>query len=257
MIKSAALIGLQTITIKEVTRFTRIWIQTIIAPIITTTLYFVIFGNVIGRFVPTQNGMSYMDFIVPGLIMLSIINNSYMNVVSSFFSSKFQRSVEEILVSPTPNAYILLGYVSGGVLRGLVVGAIVWIIAQFFQPTPIHNFFLMLIITLLTATLFSLAGFVNAMFARKFDDISLVPTFILTPLTYLGGVFYSVSALPDIWRDVSYANPILYIINAFRYSFLGITDVPIGIAFAIIIFATVVLFFVALFLLNKGFGLRH
>lgn len=250
------MVQLQTIINKEFVRFFRIWIQTIIPPIITTSLYFIIFGNLIGTHIPAINGFRYIDFIVPGLIMMSIINNAYVNVVSSFFSAKFQRSIEEILVSPTPNSLILIGYVSGGIIRGVAVGIIVGIVASFFTDIKIFHPLLTLLVVFITSTLFALGGFINAMFARKFDDVSLVPTFLLQPLTYLGGVFYSISLLPPFWQKVSLANPILYVINAFRYGFLGTTDIDIIPALIVITVVTVVLFFAALTLLNRGFGLR-
>ncbi len=250
------LVSFQTILIKEVRRITRIWVQTVIPPAITTSLYFVIFGNLIGPRIGEMAGHRYMDFIVPGLIMMAVINNSYANVVSSFYSSKFQRHVEEMLVSPTPNFLILLGYIGGGVARGLMVGAVVTLIALFFSDLKIHNAAVLLSVVLLTSVLFSLAGFINAIYARSFDDISIIPTFVLTPLTYLGGVFYSIGLLPDFWQAVSLANPILYMVNTFRYGFLGVTDIRVGVAYGIILVFVVGLFTFALSLLNRGVGIR-
>ncbi len=250
------LIAFQTIVVKEIRRFTRIWVQTLLPPAITMTLYFVIFGNLIGPRIGEMNGHKYMDFIVPGLIMMSVITNSYANVVSSFFGMKFQRSIEELVVSPVPNWVILTGYVTGGVVRGLLVGLIVTLLSLGFTDLQVHSPVVMLSVALLTAILFSLGGFINAMFATKFDDISIVPSFILTPLTYLGGVFYSISLLPDFWRVVSLANPILYIVNAFRFGILGVTDINVGVAFLMIIGFTVALFCLSLHLLNKGKGIR-
>ena len=249
-------IAYQTIVIKEVKRFSRIWVQTILPPAITTTLYFVIFGNLIGPRIGEMDGFRYMDFIVPGLIMMSVITNSYSNVVSSFYSSKFQRNIEEMLVSPVPNYIILLGYVSGGVARGLAVGFVVTLVALFFSDLTIHSLGVLVSVVLLTAVLFSLGGFINGVFARSFDDVSIVPTFVLTPLTYLGGVFYSINMLPDIWRVVSMANPILYMVNTFRYGFLGISDIGLGIAYTIVLAFTGGLFVFALQLLNRGVGIR-
>lgn len=250
-------IEFKTIVRREVTRFMRIWVQTIIPPIITTALYFVIFGNLIGRHIPSMHGYDYIDFIVPGLIMMSVINNSYVNVVSSFFSSKFQRHIEELLVSPTPSLLILLGYLSGGILRGLVVGGIVVFVSSCFTDLKLLHPFFTIMIVLLTATMFALGGFINAIFARKFDDTSLVPTFILQPLTYLGGVFYSISLLPEFWQKISLANPILYVINAFRYGLLGVSDIDISIAVGIIVLVTTVFFVIAWYLLDRGIGLRN
>ena len=241
---------------KEIIRFTRIWQQTIIPPVITTTLYFVIFGNLIGPRIGEMEGFDYMNFIVPGLILMSVITNSYANVASSFFSAKFQRSIEELLVSPTANMTILFGYVAGGVARGIVVGLVVTLVSLFFSKLEIYNFPVLISITMLTSILFALGGFTNALFARKFDDISIIPTFILTPFTYLGGVFYSIKLLPDFWQTVSHFNPVLYMINAFRYGFLGISDISLLYSYLIIMGFIVVLFIINLKLINRGFGLR-
>jgi ABC-2 type transport system permease protein len=246
----------KTIVIKEMNRILRIWGQTLVPPAITMTLYFLIFGQLVGSRIGQMGGHRYMDFIVPGLVMMSVIQNAYANVVSSFFGSKFGRYVEELLVSPTPNWIILLGYVSGGVMRSCMVGAIVLVVALLFTDLSIAHPLVMFASVFLAAVLFSLAGFVNAVYAKKFDDISIIPTFILTPLTYLGGVFYSVSLLPEFWRNVSMANPILYTVNAFRFGVLGESDVPIATAFAIMLVAIVVLGAFCLRLLDKGVGLR-
>jgi ABC-2 type transport system permease protein len=254
---SYKLIALQTILIKEVRRFLRIWVQTLVPPVITIALYFVIFGNLIGSRIGNMGGYSYMEFIVPGLIMMAVVNNSYANVVSSFFSQKFQRSVEELLVSPVPNHIILLGFVGGGVARGLAVGLIASVISLFFSGLHMHNFLVTVAVILLSAVVFSLGGFINAVYARNFDDISIIPTFVLTPLIYLGGVFYSVQALPDAMRVVSHFNPIFYMINAFRYGVLGVSDVSVPYAFGILLLFTVSLFAFALYLLRRGKGLRH
>src|SRR5690606_7152796 len=220
---------------KEVRRFTRIWPQTLLPPAITMTLYFLIFGNLIGSRIGEMDGYRYMEFIVPGLIMMAVITNSYSNVVSSFFSTKFQHSIEELLVSPIPNWAILAGYITGGVARGLAVGLIVTGMALVFTDLAIQHIGITVSMVVLTAILFSLGGFLNALFARSFDDISIVPTFILTPLTYLGGVFYSITLLPPIWQNLSLANPILYMVNAFRYGILGVSDIPVGIAYAMVV----------------------
>jgi ABC-2 type transport system permease protein len=249
-------IGFQTIVIKEVTRIMRIWPQTIVPPAITMTLYFVIFGNLIGQRIGEMEGFQYMQYIAPGLVMMSVIQNSYGNVVSSFFGAKFGKHIEELMVSPQPSIVILAGYVTGAVFRGLLVGAAVICIALFFTELKVQNPLITLTVVLLTAIVFALAGFINAVFARKFDDIAIVPTFILTPLTYLGGVFYSISMLPEVWQVVSKFNPILYMINAFRYGMLGVSDVSIGTSYALIGVFMVLLGSVCIYLLDRGVGLR-
>ncbi len=254
---SSTWVAFQTIIIKEVRRFMRIWPQTILPPAITMTLYFVIFGNLIGPRIGQMGGYSYMDFIVPGLIMMSVITNADANVVSSFFGMKFQHSIEELLVAPVPNYVILLGYVGGGVARGLAVGVIVTLVSLWFTDLQIHHVGVVVSVVFLTAILFSLGGFINAVYANKFDDISIVPTFILTPLTYLGGVFYSISLLPSFWQDVSLINPILYMVNAFRYGLLGVSDIDISVAYGMIMLFIVILFSFSLSLLNRGVGIRN
>ncbi|PPT75120.1 ABC transporter permease [Xanthomonas arboricola pv. populi] len=249
-------IALGTIVRREVQRILRIWGQTLVPPAITMTLYFLIFGGLIGSRVGDMGGYSYMQFIVPGLVMMSVIQNSYGNISSSFFGAKFGRHVEELLVSPMPNWVILWGYVSGAVLRGVMVGALVLIIAMFFTPVRIPHPLVTLTTVLLGATIFSLAGFVNAVYARKFDDVAIVPTFILTPLTYLGGVFYSVKLLPGWAEAATHANPIFYMVNAFRYGLLGSSDVPIWVAYALMLGFVAVLSALALWLLRRGVGLR-
>jgi ABC-2 type transport system permease protein len=246
-----------TILVKEVRRFTRIWGQTLLPPVITMSLYFVIFGNLIGSRIGEMSGHDYMAFIAPGLIMMSVITNSYSNVVSSFFGNKFQHSIEELLVSPIPNWIVLLGYTLGGVTRGLLIGLIVTLVALCFVDLPIYSFGLVALTIFFTAFLFSLGGFLNALFATTFDDISIVPTFILTPLTYLGGVFYSITLLPEFWQNVSLLNPIFHMVNAFRYGFLGITDINLGFALAMILTTSALLFGLCLHLLNKGTGIRQ
>ena len=248
-------IALSTIVRKEVTRFTRIWSQTLLPPVITQSLYFVIFGKFIGSQIGAINGIGYMSFIVPGLVMMAVINNSFANVVGSFFSSKFQRSVEELLVSPTPNWVIIAGYVIGGTLRGVICGLLVFGISIFFAHPVIHHIVFIVLFVILTSVVFSLGGFANAIFAKKFDDVAIFPTFVLTPLTYLGGVFYSIHALPEFWQKVSYLNPILYMVNGFRFGFYGISDVNVYISFLILILLTIILIGINLFLLQKGVGL--
>ncbi len=251
------LVAVRTIIRKEMARVMRIWVQTIVPPAITMTLYFVIFGNLIGRRIGTMEGFDYMQYIAPGLIMMSVITNSYGNVVSSFFGAKFGRHLEEMLVAPMSNATIIVGHVAGGVLRGLLVGSLVTIVALFFTRLQVAHPFVMISVVLLSSIVFSLAGFINAIFARKFDDISIVPTFVLTPLTYLGGVFYSISLLPDFWQNVSKANPILYMVNAFRYGILGVSDISIGHAYAILLGFVMILFTASVYLMNRGAGIRE
>ena len=253
---SPNLVALYTIARREVARILRIWGQTLVPPAITMTLYFLIFGNLIGSRIGTMDGITYMDFIVPGLVMMSIIQNAYGNISSSFFGAKFGRHIEEMLVSPMPNWVILGGYVAGGVLRGLMVGAIVLAIAMLFTTVRIPHPLVTLSTVLLGAVIFSLAGFVNAVYAKKFDDIAIVPTFILTPLTYLGGVFYSVKLLPAWAETATHLNPIFYMVNAFRYGLLGQSDVPMATAYGLMLFFVLALGAIALRLLSKGVGLR-
>lgn len=249
-------IALTTIVRKEIHRFMRIWIQTLVPPVITMALYFVIFGALIGSRIGEMDGFSYMSFVVPGLIMMSVITNSYSNVVSSFYSAKFQHNIEELLVSPTPNYVILLGFVIGGVVRGLLVGIIVTVVSLFFTDLHIQHLGVTVAIVLMTATLFSLMGFVNAVYANSFDDISIIPTFVLTPLTYLGGVFYTISLLPEFWQKVSMLNPVLYMVNAFRYGVLGVSDIDITFAFAGLTLFIIALTGYCLYLLKTGKRLR-
>ncbi|WP_353979233.1 ABC transporter permease [Salinicola endophyticus] len=250
------LISLWTMVVKEVRRFVRIWPQTLVPPSITMTMYFIIFGNLIGSRVGEMHGISYMSYIVPGLIMMSVITNSYSNVASSFFSNKFQRSVEEMMVSPMPNWVILGGFVIGGAARGLGVGLIVTLVSLFFTHLDLQHPLLTLMVVVMTALLFSTGGFINALLAKKFDDISIIPIFVLTPLTYLGGVFYSIDLLPEFWQKVTMVNPILYMVNAFRYGILGISDIPVSGALIAIAAFIVVFWCLALWMLNRGKGIR-
>jgi ABC-2 type transport system permease protein len=250
-------IPFKTILVKEIYRFVRIWPQTLLPPAITTALYFLIFGQLIGDRIGTINGASYMDYIVPGIILMSVISHSYANVVSSFYSTKFQHNIEELLVAPVPNWVILAGYISGGIMRGLLVGVVVAGISTLFAPIAVQHMLITLSIAALTATLFSLAGFINAVLAESFDAISIIPNFVLTPLSYLGGVFYSVSMLPSIWQTISMGNPILYMVNAFRYGLIGVTDVDIQLAFMMTGSFIVVMILFSLFLLHRGTGIKN
>ncbi len=249
-------VAFATIVRKEIVRFARIWVQTVLPSAITTGLYLLIFGNLIGRRIGPMDGFTYMDYIVPGIIMLSIITNSYGNVVSSFYGTKFQRHIEELLIAPVPNWLILAGYVCGGIVRGVTVGLLVTLVAALFTDLEFAHPLLVLLIAVLTATVFAIGGFINAVFAKSFDDISIVPTFVLTPLTYLGGVFYSISLLAPFWQGASLLNPILYMVNAFRYGFLGVSDIPIAVAFALILAFIAGLGTWALILLNRGTGIK-
>lgn len=251
------LIALGTIIRRETRRFTRIWPQTLLPPAITMALYFVIFGQLIGSQIGAIGEFSYIEFIVPGLIMMSVITNSYGNVVSSFFSSKFQRNIEELLVSPVSPHTILIGFVVGGVLRGLAVALIVTLLSLFFTHLQVHHLGVTVLVITVTATVFSLGGFVNAVFASSFDDIAIIPTFVLTPLTYLGGVFYSISLLPPFWQNVSLGNPILYMVNAFRYGILGVSDIDIGVAIGFMLLSAIILYIFCVRLLISGRGMRQ
>ncbi|MCP5318697.1 MAG: ABC transporter permease [Chromatiaceae bacterium] len=249
-------VAFRTILTKEILRFARIWVQTVLPPAITMALYFVIFGKLIGAQIGDMDGFRYIDFIVPGLILMSVISNSYANVVASFYSSKFQHNIEELLIAPIPNFIILAGYVGGGVARGVVVGVVVTLVSMFFTDLNIHSYGVTLAVFVLTSVLFSTAGFINAVYANSFDDISIVPTFVLTPLTYLGGVFYSISMLSPFWQTASLANPVLYMVNAFRYGLLGVSDIAMWQAFAIILGFVIALGAFAMWLLSRGVGIK-
>ncbi len=249
-------IAYTTITRREILRFARIWVQTIVPPVITVALYFLIFGNLIGGRIGDMDGLPYVDFIMPGLIMMAIITNAYANVVSSFYGAKFAHHIEEMLVSPIPNIIILLGYLSGGIARGLAVGLAVTLTSLLFTEVRADSLLLVMLVALLTSTLFSLAGLINGIFAQSFDDVSIIPTFVLTPLIYLGGIFYSIDLLPAFWQKLSLANPILYMINSFRYGFFGVSDIDIGVALSVIVGFILLLFAIAMSLLNRGVGIR-
>ena len=250
-------IAFQTIVRKEVRRFARIWVQTIVPPSINAVLYMLIFGSLIGSRISDMGGFRYIDFIVPGIVMMSVIINSYSNVVSSFFSAKMQNYIEELLVSPVSNLTILMGYVAGGMARGLLVGSLVAAVSLIFSDiAPVHPF-ITIAVAVLTSMMFSLGGLINAVFAKSFDDISIVPNFILTPLTYLGGVFYSISMLPPFWQTLSMFNPVLYMVNGFRYGILGTSDIPIWTSFLVIGVFITIFGCIAMMLLNRGVGIKH
>ncbi|MGP1947074.1 MAG: ABC transporter permease [Arsenophonus sp. NC-PG7-MAG3] len=249
-------VAMKTIWIKEITRFSRIWVQTLLPPVITMSLYFIIFGSLIGSRIGNIDGVSYMQFIVPGLIMMSVITNAYTNVCSSFFGAKFQKSIEELLVAPVPTHIVIIGFVGGGVARGVLVGLLVTLVSLFFVPLRIYSWWVVIITVLMTVILFSLAGLVNAIFAKTFDNISIVPTFVLTPLTYLGGVFYSLSLLPEFWKIVFKLNPIVYMISGLRYGFLGVSDVELSITLLVLVIFIVILYAITWNLIEKGRGLR-
>ncbi|PRY78639.1 ABC transporter permease [Alkalibacterium olivapovliticus] len=248
--------ALKSLAVKETNRYLRIWVQTLVPPVITTSLYFVIFGNLIGGRIGEMEGFSYMEFIVPGLIMMSVITSSYSNVSSSFFSQKFQKNIEELLIAPVPTHIIMWGFVIGGLGRSILVGTLVTIISLFFVPLQVYSWVIIILTLLMTSILFSLAGLLNGIFAQSFDDVSIVPTFVLQPLTYLGGVFYSISMLPPFWQGVSRVNPIVYMISGFRFGFLGIIDVPILLSMGILIVFIIALYSVDWYLIEKGRGLR-
>lgn len=256
MSPSHQLIALLTLVEKEIRRFVRIWGQTILPSAVTVALYFLIMGKFIGSRIGEVDGYSYIEYIAPGLIMLGIISNSYANTVSSFYISKFQRHIEEMLVSSMPNYIIVFGFMLGGVARGLVVGVAVTLTALFFTQLQVHSLTLVIVTAILTSALFSTAGLINGIFAKGFDGTSIIPTFVLTPLTYLGGIFFSIDMLPDFWKGVSQINPILYMVNGFRLGILGVSDIDLSVALAVMIGLLVVLFVLALYLLTKGVGIR-
>ena len=250
------LTAFKTILSKEIMRFLRIWVQTLVPPAITMTLYFVIFGNLIGSQIGDLDGFKYIEYIIPGLIMMSVITNSYSNVVSTFFTAKMFGHIQEMIISPVPNHIILMGYIGGGMARGLAVGVIVTLVSLFFSSLTIEHPFITIAIVILTSMLFSIAGLINAVYAKSFDDITIIPTFVLTPLTYLGGVFYSINMLPEFWQNVSMANPVLYMVNGFRYGILGVSDISPVASFSLLIVFIVAMYGFAYYLLKKGVGIR-
>ncbi len=250
------LTAFKTILSKEVMRFLRIWVQTLVPPAITMTLYFVIFGNLIGSQIGDLDGFKYIEYIIPGLIMMSVITNSYSNVVSTFFTAKMFGHIQEMLISPVPNHIILMGYIGGGMARGLIVGLIVTLVSLFFSSLTIHHPFITIAVVVLTSMLFSIAGLINAIYAKSFDDITIIPTFVLTPLTYLGGVFYSINMLSDFWQNVSLVNPVLYMVNGFRYGILGVSDISPVASFSLLAVFIVAMYAYAYYLLKKGVGIR-
>ena len=250
------LTAFKTILSKEVMRFLRIWVQTLIPPAITMALYFIIFGNLVGSQIGDMDGFKYIEYIIPGLIMMSVITNSYSNVVSTFFTAKMFGHIQEMLISPVPNHIILMGYIGGGMARGLIVGLIVTVVSLFFSSLTIEHPFITIAVVILTSMLFSIAGLINAIYAKSFDDITIIPTFVLTPLTYLGGVFYSINMLSDFWQNVSLANPVLYMVNGFRYGILGVSDISPVASFSLLVVFIVALYAYAYYLLKKGVGIR-
>ncbi len=246
-----------TIVRREILRFARIWVQTIVPPVVMVGLYFIIFGNLIGSRIGDMDGMRYIDFIMPGLVMMSVITNSYANVVSSFYGAKYSHHIEEMLIAPIPNVIIVLGYVTGGIVRGCSVGIAVTLVSLLFSEFNVYQPLVVIGVAFLTSFLFSLAGLINGVFANSFDDVSIVPTFVLTPLTYLGGIFYSIKLLPEFWQQVSLINPILYMVDSFRFGFRGVSDLTLSTAILVIIGFILLLFSIALYLLNRGIGIRQ
>ncbi len=249
-------VAFKTLVVKEIRRFMRIWVQTIVPPAVSAVLYMMIFGKLIGARIGVMDGHSYIDFVVPGIIMMAVITNSYSNAVSSFFSAKFQQHIEEMLIAPIHNWVILAGFVVGGVCRGLAVGALVAAVSLLFTDISVENPVITLLVVVLTSTLFAIGGVINSVYAKSFDDISIIPNFVLTPLTYLGGIFYSVNLLPDIWYTFSLVNPVLYMVNGFRYGILGSSDFPIWWSFLVILIFILLLSAIALHLMNKGVGIK-
>lgn len=251
------LVAYFTMIRKETLRIFRIWSQTLLPPVVTTGLYFAIFGAFIGSQVAPIEGYSYMQFIMPGLVMMTLITSAYMHVVTGFYIAKFMKSLEEILVSPMPWWAVVGGYVSGGIIRATVVSVMVIIVSLFFTHLAVANIFVLVAAAFLTSLIFSLGGLINGMFAKSFDAMTIIPTFVLTPLTYLGGVFYSIELLPPLFQTLSLFNPILYMVNAFRYGFLGVSDVSLTTSFAVMIGFAVVLIAVVAYLFKKGIGFRQ
>lgn len=253
-------ISFYTMLRKDIVRMFRIWIQTFLPSVITSVLYFLIFGTLLGSKIGTMQGVPYMTFVVSGLVMLAIVTTSYANTSFTFFTSKFfARSIDEILVSPTPPWLVIAGFVGGGIVRGVLVGTLVLLVSLFFTGLHLatHSVFIILGYAILTALIFSLAGLVNGVYAKSIDGINIIPTFVLTPLVYLGGVFYSVHVLPGWWQAITYGNPLFYLVNGFRYGFLGITDVSLYLSTGILIGTAIVLVAINWYLIRKGLGLKQ
>ena len=245
---------------KDVVRMFRIWVQTFLPSVVTSSLYFLVFGTVLGSQIGDMKGVDYMTFVVPGLVMLAIVTTSYANTSFTFFSSKFfMRSIDEILVSPTPPWVMIAGFVGGGVVRGTIVGSLVLLVSVFFTglTLTIHNLAIILMFAVLTSLVFALAGLVNGIYAKSIDGINIVPTFVLTPLVYLGGIFYSVDALPGWWQTITYMNPLFYIINGFRYGFLGVTDVAVTTSVVILLALVATLVALNWYFIRTGMGLKQ
>jgi ABC-2 type transport system permease protein len=251
-------ISFYTIVRKDAARMFRIWPQTFLPSIITSVLYFLIFGSFLGSSIGEVQGVPYILFVVPGLVMLAVVTQSYANTSFVMFTSKFfGRNIDEILVSPTPPWILVAGYIAGGVVRGVVVGVLVLLVSLFFTHLVVYSYLTILLFLVLTSLVFSLAGLVNGVYAKSMDGISIVPTFVLTPLVYLGGVFYSVESLAPFWRAVTQVDPIFYIINGFRYGFLGASDVPILYSTGLLLLFTAVFTGIAIYLIRNGLGLKQ
>ncbi len=251
-------ISFYTILRKGVVRILRIWPQTLLPSLVTSVLYFTVFGTILGAQIGDINGFSYMQFVVPGLVMLAVITNAYMDVATTFFVSKFfSRNIDEILVSPTPPVVIIAGYVASGVVRGVIVGVLVLLTSLVFSLPHLAHPFVIALFLVLSSLLFSLAGLINGIYAKNFDGISIVPTFVLTPLVYLGGVFYSATSLGEPWATLTHFNPIFYIINGFRYGFLGFADVSIWFATGVLVALIAIFLAINWYLLKTGLGLKQ
>jgi len=250
------LTALNTIVRKEIIRIFRIWIQTILPPIINQTLYFVIFGGLIGSQIQAIDGVKYMAFIVPGLITMTIINNAFTNSSFSFFIMKFQRNIEEVMVAPVKSWVMIVGYTIGSIVRSLVVSLLIFLVSLIFVSYNIHNALVGILFMILTGTVFSLLGLINAIYANKFDDVNIIPTFVLTPLTYLGGVFYAVNKLPPLFQTLSQFNPIVYMVEGVRYGFFGISNVNVWLSLAVLTGFALALFLFCKYLLDKGIRLK-
>lgn len=250
-------VSLYTLINHEIVRVLRIWPQTILPPVVTTILYYIIFGSVIGPRIGEMNGYNYIQFIMPGLVMMNVIEVAYINVDSSFFMAKFFRSIEEILITPMTSHSVLCGFVAGGMFRAIAVGLLVAVMSLFFTKITVANWGLTILIVVLTAVFMSLVGFIAGVFAKKFDDLSIVPMFVLTPLSYFGGVFYSVDLLPKTWQAATHANPLFYMISGFRYAILGTADVDILFVLCLLFGGILILYAYAYWLLQKGIGIKN